>query len=54
MTKEKLEKIVREIVEDIWYNRRSTDPIEEQTRFLTDKIWEELTKTPSVPDSEKR
>jgi len=54
MTKEKLEKIIRKNVEDIWYNRRSINPVEEQTRELTDRIWEELTKEPDNPEASKK
>jgi hypothetical protein len=42
MDKEKLESIVRKSVEDVWYNRRSLNPVEEQTKALTDVIWSEL------------
>lgn len=42
MNKKELEEIVRKSVEDIWYNRRSLNPVEEQTKELTDKIWEKI------------
>lgn len=44
MTKEKLQEIIKKSVEDVWYNRRSFNPVEEQTNLLTEAIWNELNK----------
>lgn len=40
--KEDLETIVREVVEKIWYDRRSINPVEEQTEEITNGIYNKL------------
>lgn len=40
--KEDLETIVREVVENTWYGRRSINPIEEQTEEITNGIYNKL------------
>lgn len=42
--KEELEKIVRKSVETIWYERRSVNPVDDQTKLLTDILWNEFTR----------
>jgi len=42
MDKEDLRKIIKKEVEDVWYNRRSLNPVEDQTDRLTEKIWEAI------------
>ena len=40
MEREKIEQRVREIVEDTWYNMRSINPVELQTKAFTDLVLE--------------
>lgn len=40
--KDELREIVKNAVEDVWYNRRSLNPVEDQTNQLTDSIWSKL------------
>ena len=42
ISKEKLTEIVQKSVEDAWYNRRSLNPVKEQTEIITNAIWEQL------------
>jgi hypothetical protein len=42
MKKEELEKIVKDIVEYVWFNQRSLEPWKDQTKTITDKIWNQL------------
>lgn len=42
MTKEELKKIVREAAEDVWYNKRSWDPVKEQTELITEAVYKAL------------
>ena len=51
ISKEKLTEIVQKSVEDAWYNRRSLNPVKEQTEIITNAIWEQLNK-PDVSKSE--
>ena len=44
ISKEKLTEIVQKSVEDAWYNRRSLNPVKEQTEIITNAIWEQLNK----------
>lgn len=53
MDKNKLESIIRKSVEDVWYNRRSMNPIEDQIKELTENIWYELTAEPNEKNKEK-
>ncbi|MFW6225792.1 MAG: hypothetical protein ACOC3V_02385 [bacterium] len=53
MDKDKLEEIIRKSVEDIWYNRRSMNPVEEQVKILTENIWYELTVEPKEKSEKK-
>jgi hypothetical protein len=46
MEKEKLREIVKKSVEDCWYNRRSLNPVEEQTEFLTEELYKALRQPP--------
>lgn len=51
ISKEKLTEIVQKSVEDAWYNRRSLNPVKEQTEIITNAIWEQLNK-PDVSNNE--
>ena len=51
ITKEKLTGIVRKSVEDAWYNRRSLNPVKEQTEIIVNGIMEQLNK-PAVSKCE--
>lgn len=51
ISKEKLTEIVQKSVEDAWYNRRSVNPVKEQTEIITNAIWEQLNK-PDVSKSD--
>ena len=42
ISKEKLTEIVQKSVEDAWYNRRSLNPVKEQTEIISNAIWEQL------------
>ena len=44
ISKKKLTEIVQKSVEDAWYNRRSLNPVKEQTEIITNAIWEQLNK----------
>ena len=46
MEKEKIREIVKKSVEDCWYNRRSLNPVEEQTEFLTEELYKALHQPP--------
>ena len=35
-TSEEIKEVIKNQVEDIWYNRRSINPVDEQTELLTD------------------
>jgi len=48
MEKEKIREIVRKSVEDCWYNRRSLNPVEEQTEFLTEELYKALRQPPVI------
>ena len=39
MDKEDLRKIIKKEVEDVWFNRRSIDPVKDQTDTLTERMW---------------
>ena len=39
MTREELTTIIKASVEDVWYNRRSLNPIKEQTELLVEKLY---------------
>ena len=51
ISKEKLTEIVQKSVEDAWYNRRSLNPVKEQTEVITNAIWEQLNE-PDVSNNE--
>ena len=51
ISKEKLTEIVQKSVEDAWYNRRSLNPVKEQTEVITNAIWEQLNE-PDVINNE--
>ena len=51
ISKEKLTEIVQKSVEDAWYNRRSLNPVKEQTEVITNAIWEQLNE-PVVSNNE--
>ena len=40
--KEKLREIVKKSVEDVWYNRRSFNPVADQTELLTEALHQAL------------
>ena len=42
MTKSELKEIVQKATEEVWYNRRSLNPVEEQTELITEKLYEAL------------
>ena len=42
ISKEKLAEIVQKSVEDAWYDRRSLNPVKEQTEIITNAILEQL------------
>ena len=42
MDKEKLREIVKKSVEEVWYNRRSMNPVEDQTELLTEALHQAL------------
>lgn len=42
MTKQELHKIIKKNVEEIWYNRRSINPVERQINDLTDLLYKEI------------
>lgn len=42
--KQDIEVIVRQVVENTWYNRRSINPVEEQTEEITTNIYNKLMK----------
>lgn len=42
MNKEDLKNIVQHSVKEVWYNRRSFNPVEEQTELLTNLLWDYL------------
>lgn len=39
MNKEEFRKIIRLSVEDVWYDRRSLNPVKEQTELLVEALW---------------
>lgn len=49
ITKEKLTEIVQKSVEDAWYNRRSLNPVKEQTEIIVSGIMEQLNKPAVMP-----
>ena len=51
ISKKKLTEIVQKSVEDAWYNRRSLNPVKEQTEIITNAIWEQLNE-PVVSNNE--
>ena len=42
MDKEKLREIVKKSVEEVWYNRRSMNPVADQTELLTEALHQAL------------
>lgn len=42
MEKEKLREIVKKSVEEVWFNRRSMNPVADQTEFLTEALHQAL------------
>ena len=50
MDKEKLREIVKKSVEEVWYNRRSMNPVADQTELLTEALYQALSMS-GVSDS---
>lgn len=42
MEKNQIREIVKKSVEDVWYNRRSMNPVEEQIELLTEALHQAL------------
>jgi hypothetical protein len=42
MEKEKIREIVKKSLEEVWYNTRSMNPVEQQTEILTENLYNEL------------
>lgn len=53
MTKSELKAIVQKATEEVWYNRRSLNPVEEQTELITEKLYEALILPVVVRQSEQ-
>lgn len=52
MKKEELKAIVKKATESVWYNRRSMNPVEEQTELITDVLFEALKQANGAEKSE--
>lgn len=52
MEKEKLREIVKKSVEDVWYNRRSMNPVADQTELLTEALHQALSMSGVIDSGE--
>jgi hypothetical protein len=53
MEKEQLREMVKKSVKEVWYNRRSMNPVEDQTELLTEALHQALSMSGVVGRSEQ-
>ena len=52
--KEKLREIVKKSVEDVWYNRRSFNPVADQTEHITEALHQALSMSGVVESADSK